>query len=382
MFEAIAICLFGMESTVSYELKNMGFEILKVSDGRVTFKTDSLGIAKANICLRCTERVVVKVGEFFADSFEKLFDQIAALPFEKYLQSDSKFYVAKVRSVNSKLVSATDVQSIVKKSIVERLKKVHKVDVLPETDGDHRIHIFINKDIVEVSFDTSGPALHKRGYRALSGDAPLRETIAAFMVMLSPWKKDRLLLDPMCGSGTIAIEAAMIGANIMPGVNRNFGGEMLNFIPAADWVQARKEAIEGENQAEFTIYAYDKDPKILRLAKENAIEAGVEHLIEFKTMDATKLRLEEEYGFIITNPPYGERMGEEKEVKALYQSLGKIFQKLPTWSIYLITSLQNTEELFRKKASKKRNIYNGTIKSVLYIFQGEKPPRKKIEPEM
>ena len=266
--EAIAICLFGMESTVSYELKNLGFEIVRVNDGRVTFKTDSLGIARANICLRCAERVVVKVGDFFADSFEQLFDQIALLPFEKYLNQDSKFHVAKVRSINSRLVSAKDIQLIVKKSIIERLRKKLGADHFPETQGEHRIHIFINKNIVEVSFDTTGAALHKRGYRELSGEAPLRETIAAFMVMGSPWKRGRLLVDPMCGSGTIAIEAALYGANIMPGVNRNFAGESLNFISPKDWVYARKEAIEGESHEEFKIFASDKDPKMIHLAKE------------------------------------------------------------------------------------------------------------------
>ena len=373
--EAIAICLFGMESTVSYELKNLGFEIVRVNDGRVTFKTDSLGIARANICLRCAERVVVKVGDFFADSFEQLFDQIALLPFEKYLNQDSKFHVAKVRSINSRLVSAKDIQSIVKKSIIERLRKKLGADHFPETQGEHRIHIFINKNIVEVSFDTTGAALHKRGYRELSGEAPLRETIAAFMVMGSPWKRRRLLVDPMCGSGTIAIEAALYGANIMPGVNRNFAGESLNFISPKDWVYARKEAIEGESHEEFKIFASDKDPKMIHLAKENAIQAGVEHLIEFQVMDATRLAFQEEYGFIITNPPYGERMGEEKEVIRLYQAMGKMLEKLPTWSMYMITSLQNVEELFRRKATKKRNIYNGSLKSILYSFQGEKPAR-------
>lgn len=378
MMEAIAVCLFGMESTISYELKNLGFQVLKVSDGRVTFSADELGIAKANISLRCAERVLVKVGEFPAKSFEELFDRLAELPFEKYLQVRSRFSIAKVRSINSKLVSASDIQSISKKAIVERLKKIYHVQWFEESEGDHRIHLFINKDIVEVSFDTTGPALHKRGYRELSGEAPLRETIAAFMVMLSPWRYDRILVDPMCGSGTIAIEAAMYGANIMPGVDRNFAGEELTFISKKAWVQARKAAIEGERDVEFQIRAFDKDRRVIELAKENAALAGVDHLIRFSVGDATKFRSEEEYGFIISNPPYGERMGKKEEIELLYKKLGKAFKSLPTWSIYLITGLPEAEKLLGMKIEKKRKLYNGSLRSNIYIMPGPKPPRVKV----
>lgn len=377
--EAIAVCLFGMESTVSFELKNLGFQVIKVSDGRVTFATDADGIAKANICLRCAERVLIKVGEFSAKTFTELFDEVAKLPFENFLGADAKFSVAKVRSINSKLVSASDIQSIVKKSIVERLKKVYKVDWFQETLGEHNIHIFINKDIVELSFDTSGAALHKRGYRELSGEAPLRETIAAYMVMLSPWRANRILVDPMCGSGTIAIEAAMLGANIMPGVNRNFAGEQLSFIPSSAWTKARKEAIENESDEEFKIYAFDKEPAMIELAKANAELAGVEHLIEFKVKDARKLNTKKEYGFVISNPPYGERMGEKEQVQKLYKELGRVFRGMPTWSFYLIASLNETEELLKMKASKKRKIYNGALKSNIYSFVGPKPPKNPTE---
>lgn len=376
--KAIAVCLFGMESTISYELKNLGFKVLKVSDGRVTFETDVEGIARANISLRCAERVLIKVGEFFAKSFEELFDNISQLDFERYLKPKSKFSIAKVRSINSKLVSLSDIQSVSKKAIVERLKRVYDISWFEESEGDHRIHIFINKDIVEVSIDTTGASLHKRGYRELSGDAPLRETIAAFMVMLTPWRYDRILVDPMCGSGTIAIEAAMYGANIMPGINRHFAGEELSFIPKHAWIEARKAAIEMENQAEFLIQAFDKDPKIVELAKKNAELAGVDHLIEFSVGDVTKFKENKEYGFIITNPPYGERMGEKKEIVALYKAMGKVFKELSTWSFYLITSLSNAEELLAIQSGKKRKLYNGTLRSNIYMIPGPKPPRKQI----
>lgn len=374
-FEAIAVCLFGVESTVSFELKNLGFTVTNVSDGRVTFETDAKGIAVANISLRCAERILVKLGEFKATSFEELFENVKKLPLEKYIPEDANFPVAKAKSINSKLFSVSDIQAITKKAAVERLKSVYKIDWFPETGGVHPIHVFINKDIVQVTIDSTGPALHKRGYRELSGGAPIRETLAAFMVMLTPWNESRLLVDPMCGSGTIAIEAAMLGANMMPGINRNFQGEELSFISKDDWKQARKEAIENENQKEFKIFAYDIDPDMVKLAKSNAALAGVDHLIDFMRSDARKFESVQEYGFIITNPPYGERMGEKEVVYDLYKDLGKVFSKLPTWSIYLISSMDNVEELFDKKAGKKRKLYNGMLKANYYQFPGPRPPK-------
>ena len=378
-FEAIAVCLFGVESTVSYELKNLGFTVTNVSDGRVTFETDSKGLATANISLRCAERVLVKIGEFQARSFEELFSNVKKLPLEKYIPSDAKFPVAKAKSINSKLFSVSDIQAITNKAAVERLKTVYNTEWFPETGSTHPLHVFINKDVVQLTIDTTGPALHKRGYRELSGGAPIRETIAAFMVMLTPWNESKLLIDPMCGSGTIAIEAAMIGANIMPGINRNFQGEELSFISKDDWIQARKEAIEKENQKEFKIYAYDIDPEMVKLAKSNAELAGVDHLIDFMKSDARKFHSTNEYGFIITNPPYGERMGEKEAVYELYKDLGRVFRRIPTWSVYIISSLENVEELFEKKAAKKRKLYNGMLKSYYYQFPGPKPPRASAE---
>ena len=376
--EAIAVCLFGMESTVSYELKKLGFTILGVSDGRVTFETDGYGIAKANISLRCAERILVKVGIFKASTFDELFEQVKVLPFENFLDRNSKFNVTKVRTINSKIISQKDTQTIVKRAIVERLKKIHKVDWFEESSGENNIHIFINKDMVELTFDSTGAALHKRGYRALSGAAPLRETIAAYMVMLTPWKKERLLVDPMCGSGTIAIEAALYGANIMPGVNRDFAGEELSFISKEAWQLARKEAIENEDGAAFKIFAFDKDPAMIHLAQENAKLAGVDHLIEFKVKEIEALKTKKEYGFIVTNPPYGERMGEAEEVEQLYKAMGKVFKTLKTWNIYVISSHEETEALLGMKADKKKKIYNGKLKSNFYMFPGPKPPKGSI----
>lgn len=373
--EAIAVCLFGMESTVSYELKKMGFEISKVSDGRVTFLCDSNGIAKSNISLRCAERILIKVGEFEAKTFEELFENVQKIEVEKFLGKNDKFNISKVRTINSKLISQRDIQAIVKKSIVERLKKVYNIDFIKEENGECNFHIFINKNIVEITIDTTGAALHKRGYRELSTKAPLRETIAAFMIMLSPWKNDRILLDPMCGSGTIAIEAAMYGANIMPGINRNFAGEKLNFIPSIVWKEERKFAIENENKIDFKIYAFDIDEEAINLAKENAKLAGVEHLIEFKNKNILDFKTKKEYGFIITNPPYGERLGEKEEVENLYKKIGYTIKNMPTWSFYIISSKDNTEKLFNIKATKKRKMYNGSLVSNIYIFEGKKPQK-------
>lgn len=373
--EAIAVCLFGMESTVSYELKKLGYKISSVTDGRVTFETDGLGVARANISLRCAERILVKAGMFKATSFDELFENVKQIPFEQYIQKDSKFNVTKVRSINSKLVSQKDTQTIVKKAIVSRLQKLYNTTWFEETGGEHNVHIFINKDMVELTFDTTGPALHKRGYRELSGVAPIRETIAAYMVMATPWKNDRIFVDPMCGSGTIAIEAAMYGDNIMPGVNRNFDGESLSFIKPEAWKQARKEAIEGEYNKDFKIMAYDSDPAMILLAKENAATAGVDHLIDFKLQDIKDLDTQKEYGFIVTNPPYGERLGEKEEVEDLYRLMGKVFKKMPTWNIYLISTHEETEQLLGMKATKKQKIYNGKLKSNFFMFPGPKPPR-------
>ena len=374
----IAVCLFGMESSVSYELKMMGIELGKVRDGRVGFYATAYEIAKANIFLRTAERVLIHVGSFKAQTFEELYQGIKKLPFENYLSVECQFPIAKAKSLKSKLFSIPDIQSVSKKAVVDRLRQAYpNIKKFEEKGEVYPIHIFLMKDDVEVTIDTTGPALHKRGYRERSGTAPLRETIAACMVMLTPWKKDRILLDPMCGSGTILIEAAMIGANIQPGVNRNFIGEKFHFLPKEDWMRARQDAIEGENMdVEMALYGSDIDEQVIELAKENAALAGVEEYITFSVQDMSEVRRSEEYGFLITNPPYGERIGEKEELEKTYCDLGKTISTLKNWSAFLITNYENTEKCIGKKATKKRKLYNGLLKTVYYQFPGTKPPKK------
>ncbi len=374
-FQAIAPCLFGMESTVSYELKNMGIKVLNVSDGRVTFEADAFEIVRANLSLRTAERVLVKVGEFKAYSFEQLYQGILKLPFEQYIPKDAEFPISKAKSINSKLFSKSDIQSVSKKAVVERLKEKHKVQILPETGALHPIVIFINKDVVEVTIDTTGPALHKRGYREKSGGAPIRETLAAFMVMLTPWQSHRTLVDPMCGSGTILIEAALYGAGIMPGINRNFIGENLSFLPKHVWKSERNEALCQEKDVEFKLKGYDIDPEVIELAKENAELAGVGHLIDFEVKDMTKWETDEEYGFIITNPPYGERLSAEEDIRDFYETMGNVFKKLSNWSYYLITTLEDADKVMNIAFQKKRKLYNGMLKSYYYQYLGPKPKK-------
>lgn len=376
-YNAIAVCLFGMESTVAYELKNMGFEVESVTDGRIYFKSDAQGIIKANLSLRCAERVLVKLGKCRARSFAELFDGVYAMDFADYIPKDAAFPIAKAKSINSQLHSIPDIQSICKKAVVEKLRKEHSVQELPETGSVHPIHVFLKKDEAELSIDTTGPALHKRGYRERSSEAPLRESMAAFLVMLTPWNKDRILVDPMCGSGTIPIEAAMIGANIMPGVTRNFSGEELSFLPKSLWKTMRKEALEAERRdVTMRIYASDIDPDCIDLAKENAEIAGVAEYIQFEVKDMRSVQSEEEYGFLITNPPYGERLSNKREVKELEVDLAKMTRKLKNWSIYVITSDEQFEKNFGRKATKTRKLYNGMIKTNYYQFPGPKPGRK------
>ena len=375
-FEAIAPCLFGMESTVSYELKNMGIKVINVSDGRVTFEADAFEIARANLALRTAERVLIKVGEFKAYSFEQLYQGILNLPFEDYIPKDAIFPIAKAKSISSKLFSKSDIQSVSKKAVVERLKAKHKVKILPETGAEHPITVFINKDVVEVTIDTSGPALHKRGYREKSGGAPIRETLAAFMAMLTPWRENRLLVDPMCGSGTILIEAAMYGAGIMPGINRSFTGEGLSFLPKNVWQEERNDALAMEKDVEFKLKGYDIDPEVIELAKENAELAGVGHLIDFEVKDMKEWKTTDENGFLITNPPYGERLSSEDEVIELYKDMGKVFKSLKNWSYYIITTLEDADKIMDIPFQKKRKLYNGMLKSYYYQFLGPKPNKK------
>ena len=377
-YTLISPCFFGMEKMLATEIKNLGFEIEKTEDGRVTYKTGEDGIAKANMWLRCAERVNLKVAEFEARSFDELYENTKRINWSKYIPYGAQFPVSKASSIKSKLFSTTDVQSIVKKAIVDNLKKSYlESGRLKEDKEKYPIYVFIHKNKVTLSIDTTGDALHKRGYREKANKAPIRETLAAGIMYLTPWKPGRTLVDPMCGSGTILIEAAMMGLNMAPGLNREFISEKWRTIDKKIWWDTRREAFDQMNEdLDFKIYGYDIDPESIEIAKENAEIAGVADYIDFAVADATEFKSNEEYGFIVTNPPYGERLESEESVKLLYKELGYAFRRLKNWSYYLITSFEEFEYEFGQEATKKRKLYNGMLKTYLYKYPGPKPPRK------
>ena len=379
--ELIAPCHFGLESVLKREVQDLGYEISSVEDGRVSFYGDVSAICRANIFLRTAERVLLKVGSFKATTFDELFERTKELPWEEYIPKDGKFWVTKAASVKSKLFSPSDIQSIMKKAMVNRMKSHYHIDWFDEEGASYPVRVFLMKDIVTVGIDTSGVSLHKRGYRQLSSKAPITETLAAALIMLTPWKKDRILVDPFCGSGTFPIEAAMIAANIAPGMNRSFTSEdWSNLIPKKAWYDAINEANEQINdEIEVDIQGYDIDGAVIKAARENAREAGVDHLIHFQERAVKDLRHPKKYGFIITNPPYGERLEEKKNLPALYGEFGESFKKLDSWSAYMITSYEETEKYFGRKADKNRKIYNGMLKTYFYQFLGPKPPKEKRE---
>lgn len=376
-YTLISPCFFGMEKMLANEIKALGFEIEKTEDGRITYKTDEYGIAKANMWLRCAERVNLKVAEFKARSFEELYDNTRRIDWSKFIPYGAEFPVSKASSIKSKLFSTPDIQSIVKKAVVDSLKEKYlESGMLKEDKEKYPIYVFIHKDNVVISLDTSGVALHKRGYREKSNKAPIRETLASGLVYLTPWKPGRTLVDPMCGSGTILIEAAMIGMNMAPGMNREFISEKWRTIDKKIWWYVRKEAFDLLNDNEsFMIYGYDIDPDTIELAKNNAEIAGVENYIKFEVGDVTKFKSEEEYGFLITNPPYGERLEDQDTVKMLYKEMGYSFKNLKNWSYYVITSFEEFEYEFGREAIKKRKLYNGMLKTYYYQYPGNKPPR-------
>lgn len=378
--ELITPCHFGMESVMKKEITNLGYEIKEVTDGRVTFLGDAEAICRGNIFFRTTERLLLKVGEFKAESFDELFEGIKALPWENYIPKNGRFWVAKATGIKSKLFSSSDIQKIVKKAVVERLKQIYNIERFPEDGNDYPLRVSILKDIVTVSLDTSGDSLHKRGYRLLSGKAPITETLAAALIMLTPWNKDRILVDPFCGSGTIPIEAAMIGAKIAPGLNRDFTAmEWDNLINRKLWYEAVDEANELAEPREalhMDIQGYDIDSSVLKSARENSRLAGTEGLIHFQQRPVKDFSHPKKYGFIITNPPYGERMEEKSELPQLYAQMGEAFFKQDTWSSYIITAYEDAERYLGKKASKNRKIYNGMMKTYLYQYIGKKPPKK------
>ena len=376
--ELIAPCHFGLESVLKREIQDLGYEIVQVEDGRITFCGDMEALARANVFIRTAERIMVKVGGFPAKTFDELFEATKALHWEDYLPKDAKFWVSKASTKNSALFSASDIQSIVKKAIVERLKTVYHVNWFDEDGAEYPIRVFINKDMVSIALDASGISLHKRGYRQLVGKAPISETLASALIMLTPWRKDRILVDPFCGSGTFPIEAAMIAANIAPGMNREFTAEQwTNLIDRKLWYECVKEAEDMiDTSVKVDIQGYDIDGEVIKAARENAKRAGVDHMIHFQQRAVADLSHPKKYGFIITNPPYGERLEEKEDLPALYTQIGQAYAGLDSWSMFMITSYADTEKYIGRKADKNRKIYNGMLKTYFYQFLGPKPPKK------
>lgn len=378
-YELIAPCHFGLEAVLKKEIYDLGYEILSVEDGKVTFEGDAEAICRANVNLRTTERILLKVGQFKAVTFTELFDQTKELPWEQFIPENGKFWVTKANSVNSKLFSSSDIQSIVKKAIVERLKSRYNVGWFKEDGESYPLRVTILKDMVTIALDTTGESLHKRGYRPAAGKAPISECLAAALIKLTPWNKDRVLVDPFCGSGTFPIEAAMIAANIAPGMNREFTAEKWNnIIPKKMWYETITEAQDMvDMDIDTDIQGFDIDDNVIKLARQNAVNAGVDKLIHFQRRNVAELSHPKHYGFIITNPPYGERLEEKEALPEIYGALGRQFAKLEDWSAYVITSYEDTEKCFGRKADKNRKIYNGMLKTYYYSFLGPKPPRRK-----
>ncbi|MDO5539757.1 MAG: class I SAM-dependent RNA methyltransferase [Eubacteriales bacterium] len=378
--ELIAPCHFGMEAVLKREILDLGYEISRVEDGKVTFWGDMEAICYANIFLRTAERILLKVGQVHAETFDELFEGTKALPWERFIPGDGKFWVAKATSIKSKLFSPSDIQSIMKKAIVERLKTVYHQQWFEESGAAYPVRVTIMKDEAVIGLDTSGDSLHKRGYRKLTSKAPITETLAAALIMMTPWKKDRILVDPFCGSGTIPIEAAMIAAGIAPGMNRSFlANEWDNLISKKLWYGALDEANDMVDlNIQTDIQGYDIDGNIIKAARENAALAGVSQLIHFQQRPVSELRHPKKYGFVITNPPYGERLEEKENLPKLYREIGNSFSMLDCWSEYVITAYQDAEKYIGRKADKNRKIYNGMMKTYVYQFLGPKPPSPKI----
>ncbi|WP_188066330.1 THUMP domain-containing class I SAM-dependent RNA methyltransferase [Brevibacillus brevis] len=373
--ELIATATFGLESVVAEEVKALGYGPVQVENGKVTFTADISAIPRTNLWLRTADRVRLKIGEFKATTFDELFEKTKALPWADWITEDGTFPV-EGKSVKSTLFSVPDCQAIVKKAVVESLKKTYKREWFDEQGPLYKIEVALLKDVATLTIDTSGPGLHKRGYRELIGQAPLKETMAAAMIMLSRWKPDRVFMDPFCGSGTIPIEAALIGQNIAPGMNREFVSETWPIIPKTAWREARAETHDlARYDQKLEIIGTDMDDEILKIARYNAAEAGVDDLIHFQRMDVRDVRTKRKYGYLICNPPYGERLGEWKQVAKMYGEMGKTFAAMDTWSFYVITSDEQFEEHFGRTASKKRKLYNGNIKVDYYQFFGPRPPR-------
>jgi len=377
-FELIAPCHFGLEAVLKKEILDLGYEISLVEDGRVTFIGDDEAICRANVFLRTAERVLLKAGSFKAETFEELFQGTRNIPWEDFIPEDGKFWVTKASSIKSKLFSPSDIQSIMKKAMVERLKNRYGVTWFPENGASYPLRVFLYKDMVTVGIDTSGESLHKRGYRTLASKAPITETLAAALILLTLWNRDRILVDPFCGSGTFPIEAAMMAAKMAPGMNRSFlAEEWRNVIKRKCWYEAMDEAGDlVEEDVQVDIQGYDVDGDIVKAARSNAQSAGVDHMIHFQRRPVSAMSHPKKYGFIISNPPYGERIEEKENLPALYREIGERFAALDSWSMYLITSYEDTQKYIGRKADKNRKIYNGMLKTYFYQFMGPRPPRR------
>lgn len=378
-FEIICPCHFGLEAVLKREIIDLGYDITESVDGRITFAGDADAVVRANIGLRSAERVLIKVGSFHAETFEDLFQGTKALPWEEFIPKDGKFWVKKAASVKSKLFSPSDIQSIMKKAMVERMKEKYHTDWFEEDGDSYPVRVFLMKDEVTVALDSTGDSLHKRGYRKLEAKAPIAENLAAALIQLTPWKADRILVDPFCGSGTFPIEAAMMAANIAPGLNRHFTAESWGHIITPDnWTDVREECRdEIRLDMDVDIQGYDIDPEMIEIARINAGKAGVSKMIHFQTRGVADLSHRKKYGFIITNPPYGERIGEKDELPQLYRTIGDRYKALDCWSMYLITAYEDAERYIGKKANKNRKIYNGMMKTYFYQYMGPKPPRRQ-----
>ncbi len=376
-FELIAPCHFGVEAVLKREITELGYDVTEVADGRVTFFGDEEALCRANIFLRTAERILIRIGSFPAGTFEELFQGTKALPWEEYIPPDGKFWVAKAASVKSRLFSPSDIQSVMKKAMVERLKEKYGISWFSEDGAHFPIRVFLMKDQVTVGLDTTGESLHKRGYRKLTARAPIAENLAAALILLTPWNKERILVDPFCGSGTFPIEAALMAAGIAPGMERSFLAQEWEHIAGKKhWYEAVDEARE---QVDLTvdpdIQGYDIDDGMINAARENAKLAGVDKLIHFQRRGIEQLSHGKKYGFLITNPPYGERLQEKKELPALYRMIGERYRKLDSWSMYLITAYENAEQDIGQKADRNRKIYNGMMKTYYYQFLGPRPPK-------
>ena len=377
--ELIAPCHFGMEAVLKREILDLGYDVSKVEDGKITFIGDMEAVCYANVFLRSAERILIKVGTVHAETFDELFEGTKALPWEQYIPENGRFWVAKATSIKSKLFSPSDIQSIMKKAMVERLKSLYHKEWFTEDGPSYPIRVAFMKDEAVIGLDTSGESLHKRGYRRLTSKAPITETLASALILFTPWKKDRILVDPFCGSGTFPIEAAMIAANIAPGMSRSFLAEQLsNLVPKKSWYNAMDEAQERvDDKIETDIQGYDIVPNVVKAARENARLAGVDHLIHFQQRPVSALNHPKKYGFVITNTPYGERIEEKANLPQLYREMGEAFQRLDCWSEYVITAYEDAEKYIGKKADKNRKIYNGMMKTYFYQFLGPRPPRQK-----